>query len=113
MFARRLGALVLDNLIVMSLMMGTFMLSLIPDRTDVEWNLNALLMIGMCMAIVWGYFVLLEAFFGSTIGKWALHIRVVKLDRSAPGIGRAFLRSLIKVFESSAIMLFGIISTVG
>lgn len=110
-FARRLGALVLDNLIVSALMMGTFMLSLMPYRT-VEWSPKFLLLIGMSMAIVWVYFVLLEAFFGSTIGKWALRIRVVKLDRSAPGIGRAFLRSIIKVFESSMIMLFGIISII-
>ncbi|PWV98621.1 putative RDD family membrane protein YckC [Paenibacillus cellulosilyticus] len=111
-FARRLGAIVIDNLIVAALLMGVFMLYTVPQLTNEEWNPASLLLIGLAIGVVYGYFVLLEAFFGSTVGKWALQIRVVKMDRSAPGFGRALLRSVIKTFESSILMLCGIVSVI-
>ncbi len=55
------------------------------------------------------YFWLSEAFFGATIGKWALRIRVVSRDGEWPRLGASFLRSLLRSLELSPIMIYGLV----
>lgn len=43
------------------------------------------------------YYTLLEGMWGAAAGKALCRLRVVKLDRNAPGFGRAFLRATIYV----------------
>ena len=51
------------------------------------------------LAIMVLYFVFLEGLAGATLGKWLLGIRVVRLDRSKPGLARSLGRNLLRLVD--------------
>ncbi len=56
------------------------------------------------MAIIFLYFILLEALAGATLGKWALGIRVVRLDRGKPGLARSLWRNLLRLVDGMPVL---------
>jgi uncharacterized RDD family membrane protein YckC len=61
--------------------------------------------LGVNAGIQLGYFVVLTAIRGQTLGKMALGIRVVAADGEPCGFGRALLRELIGKFVSNVCLL--------
>jgi uncharacterized RDD family membrane protein YckC len=49
--------------------------------------------------------VLLQGVTGATLGKYVTAARVVKPDGSPPGIGRAFLRTILLIIDSLSLIL--------
>ena len=60
-------------------------------------------------AIALGYFVVLEATTGATLGKMALGIRVVQADGSKLGWGGAVIRNLLRIVDGLFAYLVGAI----
>ena len=75
----------------------------IMTRSDHLWGYGRLVTDPLCIVffvIILLYFVILEGIAGSTIGKWLLDLRVIRLDGSTPGLGRAALRNLLRVVDA-------------
>jgi uncharacterized RDD family membrane protein YckC len=95
-FGRRLGAAIVDSLIV-GVASGLLGL-LAPDSGAVQ----ALVVLGSVL-----YYVLFTGLKGQTPGKMALGIRVVGPDGGPPGAVRAFVREVVGKFLSSLILCLG------
>jgi uncharacterized RDD family membrane protein YckC len=54
---------------------------------------------GIFLGIMFIYFVLLEGFFGATIGKFMAGIRVIDLDGRKPGLARSFVRNIFRLAD--------------
>lgn len=111
-FWRRFAAYLIDYMIIGMFLFGTTLTTFISHAAEEDWVPNPFPIMGITFAILFGYFALLESIGGFTIGKWVLRIRVVKQDRSVPGIGKALLRNLIKVFEVSILLLGGLVAAI-
>ncbi|TMB69424.1 MAG: RDD family protein [Chloroflexi bacterium] len=60
------------------------------------WNEQFLLY----LAILYGYYVVLEMLFGATIGKLILGLRVIKVSGAPYGLGAVLIRNLIRFVDS-------------
>jgi hypothetical protein len=59
------------------------------------------------LAVTLAYFTIGEGYFGMTVGKWLLRLRVVRLgEPGPPGLGRALIRTLTFNFLWYVIFLF-------
>jgi len=95
-FGRRLGAVLVDGLIVGAA--GGLLGLLAPDSGGVQ----ALVVLGSVL-----YYVLFIGVRGQTPGKMALGIKVVGPDGGPPGAVRAFVREVVGKFLSSLILCLG------
>ncbi|EFM10456.1 RDD domain containing protein [Paenibacillus curdlanolyticus YK9] len=111
-FFRRWGAVVIDNLLVMMIFFGLFAWSIAASvNDDSVWNTIApFLLVGCYFILSPIYYWLLETFFGTTVGKWALRVRVVNASGELPGIGKAAIRNLMRILEFCPLMFYGIIA---
>jgi len=97
---RRFGAQFLDGLVTTGIAAGLLYL-LVPSIRSGQMpdtsQANALTgqIYGIFYGVRFGYFVILTAIGGQTLGKMALGIRVVNMDSEAPGFGRALLRETL------------------
>jgi uncharacterized RDD family membrane protein YckC len=102
-FIRRWAATVIDLLV---LGLGSLaMVALIPDAAH-----HRLPWIGgiVVAAIFLLYYVVGEGLLGSTVGKLVLHLRVVDETGNRPGIGRAMVRTLLRILEVNPLLAGGI-----
>ena len=53
------------------------------------------------------YIWLLEGLFGATLGKWLMNIRVRRVDGSAVGLGKSFIRNLLRLIDGIGVYLVG------
>jgi uncharacterized RDD family membrane protein YckC len=51
------------------------------------------------LLLSFGYYWVLEAGWGQTLGKRALGIKVVRADGSKPGVGATFVRTLLRAID--------------
>jgi len=62
------------------------------------------------LVVILAYYVVLEAYAGATVGKWAVGLRVVSLDGTRPGLSRSLLRNAARVVDSlPALNILGVI----
>jgi uncharacterized RDD family membrane protein YckC len=64
----------------------------------VEFQLEgaaALALLGLCV----GYFVVMEAAFGATLGKYLLGLRVRGEDGNGVGVGAALVRNFVRIID--------------
>ena len=94
----RILAYLLDSLVVGCYFILVFMLL---AALDVDFgNLWALYLLVTLPAFL--YYLLLETFWnGQTVGKYALKIRVVKLDGSKPTFANYFVRWILRIIDIS------------
>ena len=62
------------------------------------------------LAIVVLYFPLLEGFTGRTLGKLILGVKVVRADGKVPGLGKAILRTLLRLVEVNPFLAGGLMA---
>ncbi|OAS16047.1 RDD family protein [Paenibacillus oryzisoli] len=98
MIARRWGALWVDGVIL-------WILPAIPVFTLGEGVYQKTLW--LWVALLFSYIFLMEGLLGWTIGKWLFRIRVVNVEGKAPGLVKAFIRTLLKVLEANPMMFGG------
>ncbi len=71
--------------------------------SDHRWAKGLFITDPLCIAFLifmFLYFVLLEAFWGKTLGKMALGIKVINSAGKAPGIKKALTRNALRVVDS-------------
>jgi uncharacterized RDD family membrane protein YckC len=105
-FRRRLAALALDLLIYMVLggLIDVTLLSQTSSVSGLSYMLGYLLMVVALLA----YWVIAQAMFGRTFGKWLLRLRVVGPDGGPPGWTRALIRNLVLGSPSLLLALMGV-----
>jgi|GEM_PF-1177223 len=111
-FLQRLAAYLIDSVLLLMLLTGVG-LYLVYGRDFLKnEQAGTYILVGYLGFLAFGllYYWLSEALFGSTVGKWALRIRVVKHNGQVPGAGRALVRNLMKVLELSPLLLNGIVA---
>ncbi len=94
-----LDYLVLGALVFVWVLIGVFAFaSFLPDWAPV------FLIVGVFL-LQWGYFAIFEiASGGRTLGKMALHLRVVTAEGGTPGAGSFLIRNLLRSLD----LLFGV-----
>jgi uncharacterized RDD family membrane protein YckC len=118
-FLRRLGASLLDSIIMSAILWGVILLggltlgagAAVVGGSEAATALGALsvLVLGYVVAPVLaiGYLVWMHHTRGQTLGQRALGIRVVAADGGNPTLGQALLRDTVGRWISSAILLLG------
>lgn len=95
----RFVAYLIDIFLVLVIPSGVpFLLRGIYGGKVIGENYNFLILLAFAFSGL--YFMVMEGLTGATIGKFICKIRVVTAEGKTPGLLKAFLRSLIKVFES-------------
>ncbi|HEX8142979.1 MAG TPA: RDD family protein [Pyrinomonadaceae bacterium] len=95
-FSLRCGALLIDYVILMGIMAFSTILARMMGggaRTSGDATEATGLLIVLGVAIL--NFVLLTAWRGQTIGKWATGLRIVRMDGQLMGPGRSLIRHLL------------------
>ena len=112
----RFLALVIDTLLfcvvffpVTRLVKGVWLMSSADHRWSYGWFITDPLCLAF-LAVMFGYFVLLEGRAGATIGKWAVGLRVIRLDGQKPGLGRSLARNILRLVDTlPALNLLGVV----
>jgi len=102
---RRFWALVIDGLLfcaiffpITRVVKGIWLMS----AADHRWANGLFITDPLCLiflALMVLYFVLLEGLVGTTLGKWALGLRVVRTDGGKPGPARSAARNLLRLVD--------------
>ena len=64
--------------------------------------------VALLAIVVLSYFVLTEGLWGRTLGKLLTGLKIVDKNGRMPGIGRAMLRTLLRLFEVNPLLLGGV-----
>lgn len=108
-FWRRLGAILVDGLILLSVsfIMSVFFGGVSTTSSSVGYGLTgipALIFNGLVIF----YYVFFVGKFGQTLGKMALKIKIVKIGTNeAPGYLKAFLREFVGRLLSFLVLFIG------
>jgi uncharacterized RDD family membrane protein YckC len=93
---------------VTRLVKGVWLMSPADHRWVSGWFITDPLCITF-LVIMFLYFVFLEGLLGATLGKWALGLRVINVDRHVPGITAGALRNLLRLVDGlPAFSLLGV-----
>ncbi len=110
----RFSALAIDGLLwcaiffpVTRLIKGVWLMSPGDHRWVSGWFIFDPLCLVFLIAML-AYFSVLEGFFGATVGKWTVGVRVTRLDGEHPGLGRALVRNLLKCVDGFFNFIVGI-----
>ncbi|TFH65937.1 MAG: hypothetical protein E4G91_00580 [Candidatus Zixiibacteriota bacterium] len=112
----RFLALLIDGLLLSAIFFPTTRIVKgvwIMSPADHLWRVGWLVSDPLCMIfllVIFSYFVVLEGFFGRTVGKWFLGLQVVRKDAGNPGLLRALLRNLLRLVD--ALPAFSILGVV-
>lgn len=107
-FALRCGALLIDYIALVSLVvLGTLVARMLGGGARAAGNSaeTAGLMLAILMTLL--NLVVLPAFTGLTLGKWATGLRIERTDGGNLGIGRALLRHFVGYPLSFALLGIG------
>ncbi len=76
--------------------------------SDHRWTNGLLITDPICLvflSIMFFYFALLEGLVGTTIGKWAMGLRVVRDgSRGRPGVARGMLRNVLRLVDGLPVL---------
>jgi uncharacterized RDD family membrane protein YckC len=102
-FWRRVGASILDSLIVSAV---TQALSTLAGYTQNDTVISLIAIVSFVLSLA--YYIYFIGNKGQTPGKMILRIKVVRLDGvSKVGYGKAFIREVLGKFVSSIAFMFG------
>ncbi|MBN1582660.1 MAG: RDD family protein [Anaerolineae bacterium] len=81
--------------------------------SDHRWVYGLFITDPLCLVflvVMFLYFVLLEGWFGATLGKWALGLRVIDQNGKKPGLAKSTTRNVLRLIDGlPAFSLLGII----
>lgn len=81
--------------------------------SDHLWQISWLITDPLCLVfllVMLAYYVLLEGYFGWTIGKLVMGIRVVLKGNGSPGVNKALVRNLLRIIDGlPAFNILGIV----
>lgn len=83
------------------------------ERSDHLWGWGWLVTDPLCfifLGAIFLYFIVAEGLFGSTVGKRAVHIRVVGADGTPIGFRQAVVRNLLRLVDGlPALNILGVV----
>jgi uncharacterized RDD family membrane protein YckC len=111
---RRAVAIVIDSFlgIVTFFAAGFLVGSVTGETTATGFQLegaSAMIVFGLVALIGLAYYVLLEAYYGQTLGKRLVGIRVVSQDGSEITLSESVMRNLIRIIDAVGFYLLGAI----
>lgn len=115
--ADRLLAQAVDGLIALGIFfsLGMALAGRFGGLTEEGFNLTgvpALILIGILIAVMLGYFIIAEGFFGTTLGKVVAEIRVAGRDGGRIGMRASVIRNLMRLIDGIGIYLVGAFSVI-
>jgi uncharacterized RDD family membrane protein YckC len=109
-FGQRLGAFLFDLLLfLILLMLATFVLSSLSNKSIVGSNVMLIAFYLIAVLLFVFNFVVLAAKAGQTIGKRLVGIRIVRLDGRPTGYRTVFLRHCVGYLLSSIVFFLGFV----
>ena len=95
-FSLRCGAVLIDYILSIGILVLSYLLSHSKTVIDARWN-TEIINIGWLIAVLFGLtnFLLLPLFSGQSIGKMLTGLRIVKTDGTAPSFVSILIRNLI------------------
>jgi uncharacterized RDD family membrane protein YckC len=82
---------------------GTWMMG----ASDHLWSFGLFITDPLCIiffVVIVFYFVLLEGYWGTTLGKFLVGIRVISLDGQKPGLVKSLIRNVLRAVDSLPIL---------
>ncbi len=112
----RFGAIVIDSALfsavffpITRMVKGVWLMS----PSDHGWASGWVVFDPICLVflvVIVAYYIVLEAYAGATVGKWALGLRVVSLEGRRPGLWRSLLRNAGRLVDTlPALNVLGVI----
>ena len=113
----RLLAQVVDGLLALGIFfsLGMALAGRFGGLTEEGFNLTgapALILIGILIAVMLGYFIIAEGFFGMTLGKVVAEIQVAGRDGGRVGMRASVIRNLMRLIDGLGIYLIGAFSVI-
>ena len=113
----RLLAQVVDGLVALGIfvLLGLTLAGKFGGLTDQGFELTgmpALILIGVLLSIMLVYFILLEAFFGTTLGKLVAEIKVATPDGGRITKRASIIRNLMRLIDGIGLYLVGAFSVI-
>lgn len=109
---RRAVAIIIDSfvLLIPYFILGFLIGSITGETGGGGFQLeggSAFLLMGLLGLIGFGYFILLEAYYGQTVGKRLVGVRVVSVDGTAIGFSDSVMRNVLRIIDGIAVYLLG------
>jgi uncharacterized RDD family membrane protein YckC len=80
---------------------------------DHRWNYGLFITDPLCiifLVVMILYFILLEGLIGTTLGKWVVGLKVVRVGGGKPGLSRSLLRNVLRIVDGLPILnILGIV----
>ncbi len=106
MFRKRLLAIIIDFLIFCFLFFILTVISILDEKNSL-FNQTGYIIFAVLLLSVWLGFIFKDAFYGQSIGKRLVHIKVISKDGKKPNLFQVFLRNItIHIWPIELIMLF-------
>lgn len=109
MVARRWLATMVDHVMLLVLLMGLLVAAELVLGED-GYAKAMPVVVPLVLAVVLGYFPWLEGKYGVTAGKYLVGVRVVDNEGNPPGLGKACIRTLLRLIEVNPVLLGGLIA---
>lgn len=103
---RRWAATVLDYIVSAALIVMSVFAVSIPETSFFYKTAGYFTL--FCVVLVLLHYLIIEGLTGYTLGKLVLRIRVVDNDFNPPGIGKAFIRTILRLIEVNPLLFGGI-----
>jgi uncharacterized RDD family membrane protein YckC len=103
----RAAATIIDSFLLV-VIIDFLIIILIPTHDNASIPLFFIAFFGSIL-VFFGYFIVMEAIWGATLGKMMLGLRVVKTDGSPLGWSQAVIRNLLRVIDGLFSYLVGAI----
>ena len=103
---RWLGSVIDITVVLLLGIAPVFFRVVAPDSVAGNPVYQVIIFIGLAVAIL--YFPVGEAFWGRTLGKLLTGLVIIDRDGRRPGIGKALLRTLLRLIEVNPFLLGGI-----
>jgi uncharacterized RDD family membrane protein YckC len=96
-FAASLLDIIIEIVLLIVIFLGTVT---IAPFSSAGGTVAGVLLITLIFMLVWGYYLLFEAFWhGQTPGKFALHVRVIKASGHPIGFTESAIRNLLRIVD--------------
>lgn len=112
----RFGALALDTVVfcvfffpITRIVKGVWMMTAADHRWVYGWFITDPLCLTFA-GVICVYFVVLEAWFGATVGKWLFGLRIVGVDSRRPGLTKSLVRNVLRAVDAlPAVNILGVV----
>jgi uncharacterized RDD family membrane protein YckC len=111
LLGKRIVAGIIDLVLVIAI--GAVLTALFGDTSSGDDGFNASLSGGpflLYVVLVFGYYFVMEAFLGQTLGKMALGIKVVATSGSSASMGSIAIRTVLRIVDGFAFYLIAVLA---